>query len=550
MVKRNITDAIAQRRWLDLLERCGVDVADVLDCRTDVRAEYIAMRAARLATATLPAPMALGLACAPIASCDARSIDRAIYDEGVALSTSAPARRRVLIGTAQTCLRSALARPHEWPVEVIAARLRTLAHLGGGLARDAIAKALVTLPPHQTLSLAAIEASCMIDPTATARVVLERSNELSAAGVDIERALRAIEIHGGLPSGCAAAYGLARIAVARALGESETSSWLAELLRLLRTRVDTLMRVLDGLRTYTVIPTTPSRLIAELDHIPDTLVDVDHVTVAAKLIDNASALESLLIARPADVDPAMRVWTTKEWRDHLRRAIGHTEVCAEQIERFACKVDRRHWYTALRAADLPQLGVPAVSHAIVDGDAYVLRLLDKRLDILTYLRFADIPARSCFRSSSTYYDDEDFRTREALIEVWKDPLSFCFRIERGRPVGFFFGSFAAVRGEPAVIMNSLYVRPNKPAVRFALVDAFERALCEPLRIAHVGIASFYNGEGKLPARYAERAAEFIRYRALAKQGWPVSSTYDDIWEPLNEPATDYSLYWREAVDSV
>jgi len=536
-----------RRYLLELMPRAGIEIESTLLSLQNgdnaapldaMRAESIAMRAERLVEEPLPDAIARGLAATAIANSDARSFERADYDEALALSSAAFARRRVLITTAQTCLRAALAKPDEWPVDVVATRLRTLAHLGGGLAAAAIRKALATQPMHPTLTPLALDALCKFDGIAAASFVLTRANEIHAAGIDVARVLQMLEQHAALPRGVWRDFAAARRALAKQ--QIDPLPWIAELFALLHDRVDTLLRVLHGVSTYTVIPNSPQALLAEVDHVPHGLVARDHSRMAHDLAADTSLLEALLLARPANVDPKMKAWSTDEWRGLLRQAVGYASVHAPQVARFVRKVGRRHWYEALRNANLAQLGVASTTFQ-VRGTEYRLRLLDKRLDILTYLRFADVPARSCFRS------DSDYRLAHDTIEAWKDPLTICCHVERGergQPCGFLFGSFAAVDDQPALVMNSLHVRPNDGELRAQVVHAFERAICEPLAISRIGIANDHGGKGELPANYVLRSMTIMRFRALAKNGWALVQTYDDISDRLNEPVLVEGLHWR------
>jgi hypothetical protein len=392
---------------------------------------------------------------------------------------------------------------------------------------------------HPRLTQLALDALCKLDAVAAASFVLERASELHAAGIDFAGLLQLLEQHDALPRGTWRAFAGARRALAQQ--RIDPQPWTAELFLLMRDRLDALLRVLHGVSTYTVIPTTPRALLAEVDDVPHGLVARDHSTIAQQLATDTTLLEALLLARPANVDPKMGLWSTNEWRGLLRQAVDHATVHAPQVARFVRKVGRRHWFDALRNANLAQLGVASATTFHVRGTAYRLRLLDKRLDILTYLRFADLPARSCFRSDSRY------RLAGDTLEAWKDPLTICCHVERGehgQPCGFLFGSFAAVDDQPALVMNSLHVRPNDGEQRAQVLDTFERAICEPLAISRIGIANVHGGTGELPARYVMRPVTIMRFRALARNGWPLVRTYDDISDRLNEPVLVEGLFWR------
>jgi hypothetical protein len=175
-----------------------------------------------------------------------------------------------------------------------------------------------------------------------------------------------------------------------------------------------------------------------------------------------------------------------------------------------------------------------------------LRLLDKRTDLMTYLRFADLPARSCYRSDSWFYVGG---TQSHVLAVWHDPLSFCFHVEREvdarfRPCGFLFGGFAEVDGQPAVALNSLHMRPKRADVRERLLRAFEQALCVPLGITRIGIASCHGGRGPLPSDYVARPVSLTRLRALSAGGKPVTDAWDDISYEVNARTEVTHLLWK------
>jgi hypothetical protein len=192
---------------------------------------------------------------------------------------------------------------------------------------------------------------------------------------------------------------------------------------------------------------------------------------------------------------------------------------------------------------------PATLQAIeafaVAGVLFRVRLLDKRLDLLTYLRFPDVPARSCYRSDNWFYHR---RTRTDLAAAWKDPLTLCFHVERERdrafrPCGFLFGSFADADAKLALVLNSLHVRPGSAAVREHVLRAVERIVA-PFGIARLGLANEHGGRGPLPADYVLQPATIVRHRALAIGGRLVTAIHDDIEVPANRTARVSHLYWR------
>ena len=541
-IRRAALDAAGHRELIRLFERAELDLPQALldvGASDGLLATAIAIRAERvLAGGRLPRSMECGLRGDAIqVTTDPRSIERALYDEGLALSPMAGARRRVLIGAARACLRSAHRDPSSWSREVIDARLRTLVHLGGELGRDAIAKTLATLPPSREVTARAIETLCHFDADAAARITLARMIELETCGVNLAHVLQRIEAHRGLPCGFTALF--TRI--------GRGAAWFVELLTCWKVRAGALpdenaLRVLAERATF---PDRPSDLVAELDGVEAMLRVDTHARIAARAADDRLLLAALLIARPARVEAHMRAWSVESWRQCLAYAGAPKAPTADPraIRRLARLLGTPH-EAALATGDLARLGVIPSTTFTTGGDVFRVRLLDKRIDLLTYLRFADVPARSCFRT------DTRARMKDWRFDVWRDPLTFCFHIERQhhdafRPCGFFFGGFATIGTRLAVVMNGPYVRPNSAEVREHVVRAIERAVCEPLGIHAIGIASWNGGYGPLPSNYVPLHEETLtRLRALARCGRPVIDAYDDISCIVNQRITLDDLSWR------
>src|SRR3569623_1413556 len=161
-------DPIARRDASALAHQVGLPVLRVLSigqCLSRGLDAFVAEELARQARdLELAPPFREGLAAATPPTDDPRSLARALYDEGLALSPHAPRRRRVLIAAAQHCLRAALAQPADWSAAALEVRLRTLVHLGGSLAADAIAKAVATLPFEAELVRMALAHHALLDP--------------------------------------------------------------------------------------------------------------------------------------------------------------------------------------------------------------------------------------------------------------------------------------------------------------------------------------------------------------------------------------------------
>lgn len=532
----------------DLLKRCHVDLPLVLlhlcSSRRDgvvdaLVAEQIAQRAATLDHT--PAAMPAG---APVD--DPRTIDRAVFDEALALSPDGARRRRVLIAAAQHCVRSALAEPAGWDAAVVETRLRTLVHLGGTLGTEALRKALETHPPGM-FTPRALESLCLLDAEKAAEIVLARGSALVAAGIDIEHALQVVETHHGVPRGFAHAYRDVRQAIQERSMCRDPDRWLTKLVDGWRERHGRLPapEVLDGIAERVQVPRSPATIFDELDSAVAALRSGLHIETLRRITEEDGLLSAALLAAPARVDPSMRAWPIGWWRQHLEGMRDDPVVIdARPVRAVASALHRPRDVARLRCGDLPALGVEEITQFSTEDGPYRVRLLDKCSDILTYLRFADVPAYSCFSSRAGYWH----WAGEACADTWRDPLTFVFHIERARgdawePRGFFFGGFVELEDEIGVAFNSLHVRPALPSVRLGVIEAVEQMLCRPLRIRTIGLANMHGGRGPIPATYAPRTLRMRRIRALIRRGAPVSEAQEDICS-FNQPTTVTHLWWR------
>ena len=465
-----------------------------------------------------------GLAAATPPTEDPRSIARALYDEGLALSPHAPRRRRVLIAAAQHCLRSALAKPDEWPRTTIRVRLRTLVHLGGSLAADAIAKAIATLPFDRDLVRMALVQLALLDPSRARDLAIPHLDKLSTP-VEL---LRRFELGGALAPGFARAFGRARRVWV-------TEPWICELVTTWWRRTGQLPSVamLERIDHASSKNLAVGELLDRIAAAGEVLDGEDHVSIAERMVKDPAVVENVAMMTPARIDPRMRPWRGNVARALLQHALS--KQVGAVVPALVQRIARR-----LRPATLQP--IEAIE---VHGVRYRVRLLDKRRDVMTYLRFADVPARSCYRSDNWFYHRT---TRTFVAAAWKDPLTLCFHVERERaaafhPCGFLFGSFADADGALALVFNSLHVRPASAAVREQVLRAVERIVA-PFGIARIGIANLHGGRGPLPADYVLREATIVRHRALAIGGRLVTDIYDDIDHPANQPVRIDHLYWR------
>jgi hypothetical protein len=545
----------ARPAFLDLMNRAGVNVDAALAlCRRRgvsvdaCLADRIAFHAAELARSRreLPHAMERGLSGRQIYDVvDARSSERASFDEGIALSANARPRRRVLIGVARSCLRSALTQP-AWPIDVVCARLRILVHLGGSLAADAIAAPLAELPIIPRIWLPALEALCALDPLRAGQLVIDRYGELLRDGADPVHLLELVVAAKGIDHDHARAC----VSAFRSVDNQRAKGavrWFSAFVRLWLATTGTRPHtsVFAWLHGRDVGSREPQALLDELACVRTNAMAGTPLEVARRLADDEAALRAILLD-PTRLDPRMTPWTIPRWKTLLVDAASTPQPALAIVHDFARRLGQPRWASALATGDLVRLGVAPAEEVAAHGHCFVVRLLDKRRDLLAYLRFADVPARSCFRSDTASYTDSRYPTRPELLAAWRDPLAFCFHIEndRGEACGFLFGSFAIADGDPAVVFNSLHVRPRNAELRIAILRAVERGLCAPLGIRHLAIANLHGGRGPLPSDYVQRTAVITRLRALSTDGEPIKTVDDDISIVVNDPVVTTDLHWN------
>src|SRR5262249_12072473 len=136
-----------------------------------------------------------------------------------------------------------------------------------------------------------------------------------------------------------------------------------------------------------------------------------HVAIAARLASDHDLLDRLVIAEPPHVDPRLPVWSPESWRRLLAKAAAKSPAIDVAIANRAARLLRRPLGSILITP----------TEVTANGHVYRVRLLDKRHDLLTYLRFADLPVRSCYRSTSGFYIDHRDGTQDEIVGVWKDP---------------------------------------------------------------------------------------------------------------------------------
>ena len=195
--------------------------------------------------------------------------------------------------------------------DVIDARLRVLVHLGGELARDAIAKALTSLPLG-AFARSAIEALTTLDPGAATRIVLARASS-SALLAPITRSST---------SSSTVAYRATSLPHMRLREDGSVrtswSSWSCPYAE--RTGGQVPVLLLESLAKRDRDAGVPGGIARGSGGIVTELVSQDHVDVAKRATRERGFLELLQIAAPAHVDPHVTGWRDTEWPEVIEAA--------------------------------------------------------------------------------------------------------------------------------------------------------------------------------------------------------------------------------------
>lgn len=172
-----------------------------------------------------------------------------------------------------------------------------------------------------------------------------------------------------------------------------------------------------------------------------------------------------------------------------------------------------------------------------------IRMMDKKDDLMTMVRFAD--SKICCFSSSNYTMRVAHNTENKVwvASINKDPLSFVFEIEDEETggvknnQGFVFGMYGVSKtGQPEVFLNGIYhTGGNDIASASNIAQAIEMILSVPIRAEHQFMASMYGGRVGILPDYVIDPVRAKRLRALDNgRGEPEKHVYDDLGKEINE----------------
>jgi hypothetical protein len=512
---------------------------------------------------------------------------RSCYDEGVSLSPARDAHREALTRACRAVLREALGPQTRTSAAVVASRLRCLTNLGAERAAASLERVVREAPAGGPHLRAVFLHLLRLAPARAGTLFLERpaifyDGEVgvfqgSTAGAELARALEAQGVFE--PHSAEAWVELAGRVSRHWPNRGATLAWLDAfgplwLQRFGRAPGVTALRALSG--CLLAGPMTPEEALAHLDAQREQLVTQPPGEFFDALTADPLALSTLRSLAPADDGSGGGRWNEARWRSLLDR-LRELPVRVDEapVKRLANELarERREKENAgstllrarLKGCERETEG-PAIMRALLEGRCPVpdgtwplgdtgdhLRYLDKRRDVLAFLRLADC-VMCCFHSASNAYGDpatSSVGNYRWVLALWSDPLSFCLHLRsrsaEGPPLGFVFGSFALVAGRPALLLNGVYLKRQDEPTRHEVLACVETRLARPLGVAAIAVGNRFGGRGPLPRGYHPVARTTLRLRALQDyDGKPLHAVYDDISSVTNLPfVTASHIHWKD-----
>lgn len=473
---------------------------------------------------------------------DLLSIERARFDESRVLEGRVS---KSIVRSTRRCLRLAVSTRPDLDPELVHVRLRTLLHVGGARATGALEQLLEAAERPGAAVESVLETLAVLEP-GRARIAFGRHLRLFVREPGASRVVAMLEVFGALDEGFGARWAALRERVSVERYEIAVEAWLIAAAEAWQRAgfgppskelADTLwLASEDATSPNGELLATPQEL---LDRLLDELAFLDDAAprdLFAQLDARRARLLRLLFPAPR----AARMGPTPLAALEAGKRLLDSYAFQDDEALISSTLDTPAQARALTRGVCP---VPPAATVELEGGAR-LRYLDKRRDLLAFLRFADtVPCCLSSTAGSVHMD---------VLFAWRDPLTFCFTVERRtdaglRPLGFVLGGFARVgrTAERAVVFNGIYLARRSAALRARIVEALEERFVRPLGVRHVGMAAVYGGAGPLPERYQRRATRMTRLRAL-REGAGQRRTreiYDDVSFVANAPVTVHHVHW-------
>jgi hypothetical protein len=485
-------------------------------------------------------------------SWDPISLERALFDEGLARSPRGAARRSVLVRAIKHALKREVLRPGTLDPAALSSRIRTLLTIGGPPVCDVLERVIEAARESSGALEVVLQALALVDADRAARW-FARLQRFWPDRADLLRVTIALQRLGVFDPAFPERWRLHDL-VARGRTARQTASWLDRLLAAARARglnrPDTLLA-----HAFVEAATARSEARRRIASEPDVFLSGMFLELSRQLALPPRRYLLRLLRRPhvlalaGALNPAVLTSRMEEWSLERTRSELHAldyeagwEVDADAVVRFARSLGSRDAQRRTTAFLDGYCPIDDARVIALDGGVRI-RWLDKRADLLSYVRFADV-VPCCLSSTS---EDVPYH----VLLVWCDPLSFVCMIERVeqcvvRPIGSILGGFALVgdRHEPAMVLNGIYLTRQADSLRCRILDAVEARLAAPLGVVSLGIAAMHGGKGALPDRYRASSVSLVRLRALRENDDPMHDIFDDVSWSANLVDTVEHVYWH------
>ena len=472
---------------------------------------------------------------------------RALYDDGLARAPRAARRRASIISASCRTIRQSI-DGNAAACAAAEVRLATLAHIGGERVRRSLAHRMDDTPKDHRLYPSLLRALVQIDGE---RFVPRAFSRPEATGnrIDATSLHEALEQANLVTRGFSSAVAQLRDAIIAA-GEDRGDAWWFELCRSWwhEHQVPPSASLLHWMA---ILPPAslrqgPTAALARFAARRRAFAQVNQDRLLSHLVRDELALTELVLGTPFSSGYGVR-WSNKQFKRVIDR------LCARRSQIGSPDRAMVERWAGVRPVDVaesllaghPPLTVLEAPLRVRGRDQLELRYLHKCRDVLRFWRFADI-VPCCFNSNGHFYLAGD--TQRMVLQLWRDPLSFCFQIlHKARAVGFVFGGFGQTPKDEVLVLNGIYMRRRADfATRGAIVDTIAEAMLRPLRLNVVGIANRNGGHGPLPADYEAKEQLLWRHRALKDdKRRRITFIYDDIGNTVNSWAPT-NLHWKRA----
>lgn len=460
---------------------------------------------------------------------------RVAFEEGSSLAPQSKASSRALTLAAKRRIILGLSPDADVEAkELVSSSLRILENLGGTREHDLLVD-MVAFSLESPIRGEVLSALIRQAPRRAAVLLWQHFSELTHDRNSARRILRSLEDGGGIPKGWTAGWDQLLASLVQRHPECDTYAWWGGFAAAWWERHSRPLS-LDGLAIIASEATAfPWETVVEFTR--KARLSGSNLSDLAQRLERTDALFERLACSGGAAIPRAQGIAKDWWRSMFATASKMFEGPPHNVQEVISALGttssaRREWEPEPFGFAEP---VP------LTGSTRQLRLLNKRRDILAYLRLTDSVSCCLSNAERTF---PSWQTRR-VATLWRDPLSFAFQVERladgvATADGFVFGSFGISANRAVILLNGLYLNRQTANARSQVLAAIEEHWARPLGATGIGIATRYGGTGPLPAQYQRRS---VRVRRSCGLAGPVN-LYDDLKLENQEVTLSTDLMWK------